>query len=218
MNLLQLIFSYFKKDSDAIEQHSVNTGRWKEQEAIDFLLRLKQVVRWTENLSEGFDFKDGLYGKVFRQTNPSINGVPLYSFDVDYATWNLDDYNPAVYDQLLDLAIEVRNKEYDLDLSKLDNLGKILSFQTSVTTHDGVPIIESQCFVDESDVPPIDTWFYLKRNYYHSEHRCDQVLFCWIPKPFEGVMQQAIEVEILDSYRWLESNDLVMHSIIKNDG
>src|SRR5688572_1295245 len=167
MNVLQAILSYFKKDADAIELNSLNNGQWNEQEVIDFLLRLKQVIKWTEKLSGGFDYKYGGYGTVLRQTNPVINGVPLYSFDGDYATWNLDDYNPAVYEVLLDLAIEVRNKEDDIDLSRLHDLGKILSFQTSITTHDGAPIFVSQQFVDESDVPPIDTWFYLKRNYYH---------------------------------------------------
>jgi hypothetical protein len=87
-----------------------------------------------------------------------------------------------------------------------------------MSTHDGAPIAESKNFVDEADVPPIDTWFYLKRKYSHSEHLCRQSLFCWIPKKFEEVMQQAIDVEILDSYRWFDENNKDIYELIKNSG
>jgi hypothetical protein len=42
-------------------------------------------------------------------------------------------------------------------------------------------------------------------------------LFCWIPKQFEEVMQAAINVEIFDSYSWLDNNDIQMYDLIKND-
>lgn len=142
--------------------------------------------------------------------------MPLYSFDSDYTTWNLDDYNPNVYYQLLRAAIDVRDKELDIDLSGIDHLGKIISFETCITTHDGAPIAESQFFVDESEVPPIDTWFYLKRNYDHGNRLCDLALFCWIPKEFEELMQRAIDVEIFDSYRWVHQNDPALTTMIKN--
>lgn len=89
----------------------------------------------------------------------------------------------------------------------MGGLGRILCFQTGITTYDGVPVTESRHFMDESDAPPIDTWFFLKRNYYHDDCKCEQTLFCWIPKAFEGVVQDAIDVEIFDSYRWLDEND-----------
>jgi hypothetical protein len=64
------------------------------------------------------------------------------------------------------------------------------------------------CLVDEGDIPPINAWFYLKRDYYHSEHWCSQSLFCWISKAFEKVMLAAADVEMFDSYRWLDENDM----------
>lgn len=216
MSFLQNIFSFFKPHGKTVHPELMKAEGWTEMEVREFIKNLKQVIAWTRKLSSGFDFENGFHGKVFRQTNPLINNVALYSIDGDYATWNLDDYNPKVYHQLLELAIEARDKEYDLDLSEIDNLGKIISFETCITTHDGAPIVESQCFVDESDVPPIDTWFYLKKNYDHGGRLCDHALFCWIPKEFEELMQGAISVEIFDSYRWFHLNDQGMHKRIKN--
>jgi hypothetical protein len=189
---------------------------WTDKELMDFMLNLRQVVSWTEKLSENFDFQNGKYGLVFRQTNPELNGNKLYSFDDDYSTWTVDDYSFDNYDLLLSSALSQRPNSKQIDFSKLDDLGRILSFQTCITTHDGAPIVESRNFVDEGDVPPIDTWFYVKRDYSHSEYKCDQSLFCWIPKKFEKVMQQAIAVEILDSYRWFDENDKDTYARIKN--
>lgn len=215
MYLLQFIRSLFKKEATK-ETISDHHNDWSDNEIAGFVKQLKQVIGWTEKLSRDFDFETGFYGTVFRQTNPVINGIPLYSFDGDYATWNLDDYNPNLYETLLAAAIDARDKIEDIDLANIGELGRIICFQTCCTTHDGAPIVESQCFVDEGDVPPVDTWFFLKDNYYHSDYRSDQTLFCWIPKPFEPMMQQAIDVEILDSYSWLDQNDTAMHSLIKN--
>lgn len=210
MNLIKTIKSFFSSED--------NTGRnnWKESELSDFRHNLEQVIAWTDELSTNFDFADGEYGLVFRKTNPEFDNKKLYAFDGDYATWTIDDYSFENYDLLLNLALKQRPKTKPIDLKQIDNLGRILSFQTCVTTHDGAPIAESRCFLDEGDVPPIDTWFYLKRNYFHSDYDCDQTLFCWIPKRFEAVMQQGIDVEILDSYRWFDENDNSIYRRIKN--
>jgi hypothetical protein len=206
MRILQNIKSIFNKTNNI----------WTDQELIDFRIKLSQVISWTEKLSENFDFQNGKYGLVFRKTNPYLNEIKLYSFNDDYATWTIDDYSFDNYDLLLDLGLKQRPNSELIDFSKLDDLGRILSFQTCITTHDGAPIVESRNFVDEGDVPPIDTWFYLKRNYFHSDYKCEQSLFCWIPKKFVKVMQQAIDVEILDSYRWFDENDKSNYERIKN--
>lgn len=220
----------FLKSINSILNFGRNT--WTEKELVDFRNKLLQVITWTEQLSKGFDFENGKYGLVFRQTNPIYKELPLYQFGrqsdeisghnfdydfgEDYTSWNDMDYSLDSYDYLLNEAIKSRIGNANFNLSELDSLGRILSFQTCITTQDGAPIVESKNFVDESDVPPIDTWFYLKRDYFHSQYRCDQVLFCWIPKKFEELIQQAMEVEILDSYRWLDDNDAKFYQRIIN--
>lgn len=226
MNPINNIKSIINPDSISI------FNNWTEEELYDFINNLCQVINWTNQLSHNFNFDNGKYGLVFRQTNPICNDIPLYKFGrqsdeitrlnsdyyygEDYCSWNNIDYSFDRYDYLLKEAIKVRTDNRHIDLSDIEKLGRILCFQTCVTTHDGAPIIESRNFVDEGDIPPIDTWFYAKRNYYHSDYKCDQSLFCWIPKKFEQVMQQAINVEILDSYKWLDENDIAIYMKLKN--
>jgi len=226
MNFLKNVKSIFRLESNSM------TNNWTEKELSDFRNNLLQVITWTDQLSKNFDYENGKYGLVFRQTNPIYDIIPLYrfgrqsdeitrlnldyDFGEDYSSWNNWDYSFDRYDHLLEEAIKLRADIGHIDLSEIDKLGRILSFQTCVTTHDGAPIVESRNFVDEGDIPPIDTWFYAKRDYYHSDYKCDQSLFCWIPKQFEQVMQQAINVELLDSYRWLDENDKDVYIKIKN--
>lgn len=207
-------------------------NNWTDEELNHFKQNLRQVINWTSVLSEGFDHENGRFGWVFRNTNPTYKGVPLYRFakqlveigvldgsldlGEDYSSWSDWDYSFEGYEQLLQKGIAVRNADTQVDLSQLDTLGRIISFETCISTHDGATIVESRNFVDEADVPPIDTWFFLKRNYFHLEHECGQSLFCWIPKKFEELMQQAINVEILDSYRWFDENDRSIYDQIKN--
>jgi hypothetical protein len=189
-----------------------------------FTARLRQVLPWTERLAAGFDFDRGDYGTVFRQLNPLIDGRPLYAFgrgtnlagyDSSYACWNVNDYSLGNYRQALRAALAQRVAELpapSAHVRELAALGRILLFETQCTTHDRVAIAESRCFVDESEVPPIDTWFHLQEQVpgYHNP-----MLYCWIPRAFEPVMQDAIDVEMLGSYHWLDEADPRLHDQIR---
>jgi hypothetical protein len=174
-----------------------------------FVLRLRQVIAWTAYRAQGFDYQNGNYGTVFRHLNPLIDGLPLFTIDAGYTTWNKDVYELSYLKQALQQATAQRDEqpiELGVNLGDFTQLGRILYFETQVTTHDGAAILDSNCFVDESDVPPIDTWFYFdeeKRN-----------LFCWIPWQFEQVMQQAADVEMFDSYHWLDKEGPNTHARI----
>jgi hypothetical protein len=171
--------------------------------------RLKQVIAWTAHRAQHFDYQNGNYGTVFRHLNPLIKGKPLFTNNAGYTTWNQDVYELEFLKQALGQALAQRAAqvvEPGLDLANFQLLGRILYFETQTTTHDGVATAESQCFVDESDMPPIDTWFYFdegKRN-----------LFCWIPRQFEEVMQKAVDAEIFDSYHWLDKEGPMTHASI----
>src|SRR6218665_1841823 len=101
MNLLKNIKSIF--NSESIQ------NIWSEKDFFEFKNNLLQVITWTEKLSENFDYENGKYGLIFRQTNSIYKGLPLYKFGIqsngidrlnfdfdfgsDYSSWNSYDYS-----------------------------------------------------------------------------------------------------------------------------
>ena len=229
MRLRRWLQSIFKPEGlpdNKIEESPVSKAdvwsrveEWPDNEISSFVGQLLQTISWTENLAAKFDATAGSYATVFRQTNPLIQGKYLYDFESEDLDWNLDPYSDHkdIYRELLPLIIQNRPAPSAGILQDLSTKGRILSFETNISTRDGAPVCESKGFVDLNDVPPIDTWFYLKDNYNHSADRvCSQALFCWIPKAYEGIMQSAIDVEIFDSYRWLDENDKILYHRISS--
>jgi hypothetical protein len=174
-----------------------------------FVSRLKQVITWTDRLSQGFDFEGWNYGDVFRQLNPVINGQPLLTVDRGYAIWNANDWDVAVYNQALNAAFKQRDAyeaieaSHNYAASNFMEQGRILCYELRVTTNVGDAAIESSCFIDENDAPPIDTWFFLEENFSGN----GITLFCWIPRGFEPKMQAAFgacDNLIFGMYQWLD--------------
>ena len=193
-------------------------GTLNQEETARLIASLQDAIKWTEFLTIDFDFETGNYGTVFRQTNPDINGTKLYSFDHNDARWNVDDYSSENYKKALQFLIDKRSKWIEQNETlKVSPNGRILVFQTQLTTQDGAPITESEGFVDEGDIPPIDTWLFLKDGFFrHGYGYTDLALFCWIPQEFEPKMQAAIDVEIFDSYDWLDELNPKLNSQIIN--
>jgi hypothetical protein len=160
----------------------------------DFYSNLQKTIIWTEEIIKSIEVNSQInYSKVLRTTNPDYYGVPFYTFDSTQFDWTATPELCFNYNLVLGSALQLR-REGILSNKNISELGKIIRFEIDITTHDGAPCAESYGFIDESDIPPIDTWFFVTANY----------LFCWIPKMFIEKMQNAIDVEILGSYRWLE--------------
>jgi hypothetical protein len=167
----------------------------------EFYLNLKKTIWWTEDIiSRIEDVSKINYAKILRTTNPVYNERPFYTMgeredDIYVST-------PPVgfdYKAVLKEALSVRTNT-NLRDQKLEEMGRILQFEIDITTHDGAPCAENG-FVDESDIPPIDTWFHITQKY----------LYCWIPTMFVEIMQNAIDVEIFGSYVWLDEMDPQLH-------
>jgi len=157
-----------------------------------FYENLRKTISWTQVIIG--TIKDPAridYLRVFRTINPVYEGRPFYIFNDNTISASVP-YFPFNYNTILQEALAIR-PDSRFPIANLSNLGKILRFEIDVTTHDGAPAAELG-FVDESDIPPIDTWFYVSKKY----------LYCWIPILFINKMQDAIDVEILGSYEWLE--------------
>ena len=220
INLLQNIINLFRNKND--EQFSIplnsddytNLYHDDEEFSNDFYLNLQKTINWTEDVFKKTETNSKIdYSLVLRSTNPIYKGKPFYTFrDLSYLS---NAASPPElrfnYKSVLEDIMRSRDNMSKTNI-ELNDLGKILTFQIDITTLDGAPCAESG-FVDEADIPPIDTWFYITKKY----------LYCWIPTMFIPKMQDAIDVEILESYSWLETsnpnlNQKILFNIQKSSG
>ena len=163
----------------------------------EFYLNLIKTINWTEKIVSSIEDKSQInFSTVLRLTNPNYEGNPFYSYDGTYFSFAATPEISFNYLTVFNEALAVR-KDSTFTTEDINQLGQILEFDIDMTTHDGAPCSESEGFVDESDIPPIDTWFYI------TEH----LLYCWIPNIFIEKMQAAIDVEIFDSYRWIKNSN-----------
>jgi hypothetical protein len=173
----------------------------------DFLYNLLQAAEWTAARAEDFDFIHGCYGTVFRSINPLIQGNALYHIKSGYTTWQIDDLAIANFQAALDVVRQQRQpiRTEAIHYKELLATGRVLCFELLATTHDTIAIEESQGFMDESDVPPIDTWFALH----------DRTLFCFIPNQFEAIVQAAMRIQIIRCYDWLDEAEPKLYQRLK---
>lgn len=164
----------------------------------EFCANLLKTINWTEKIIEGIpDLSDIDYSRTLRSVNPLYKGqYPLYYYASDRPHEHAETLEVGFnYAVIVADVMALRNMPDSLD--NPDRKGKILVFEIDLTTHDGAAACESNGFVDFSDIPPIDTWFFITTRY----------LYCWIPTLFIEKMQAAIDVEVYDSYSWLEQSD-----------
>lgn len=167
----------------------------------EFCSNLIRTINWTSRIIESIDDTTEIdYSRVLRSFNPAYGEGSFYTYDSPEFGFASSPDIPFNYALVLEQAMALR-PDNNLPNGNIDQLGKILEFDIDVTTHDGAPVAESEGFVDESDIPPIDTWFYLTKSY----------LYCWIPARFVNIMQNAIDVEIFGSYRWIRDSNPYFH-------
>jgi hypothetical protein len=198
--ILRTILSFFtgkrtprRVHNDTARTYPDYTGYYPQEEKFgeSFYENLRKTIACTQDLIAGIeDVGQVDCLRVFRSINPVYEGKPFYIFHATGVASGPDI--PFNYHLLLK---EIMGSRPDNHLP-LVAAGKILRFEIDITTLDGAAAAEHG-FVDVSDIPPIDTWFYITKKY----------LYCWIPTMFIGKMQDAIDVEIFDSYKWLEQLD-----------
>ncbi|WP_212005010.1 hypothetical protein [Chitinophaga sp. HK235] len=167
----------------------------EKQQAV-FIRQLLEVAAWTAQLAKDFDYEQGDYCKVFRQTIPQINGIPAFYFNDKFVGWNIEPNKVNIGGLLADAMAARQVKELPSLQEALDR-GKVVAIETNNSLLDGGSEWESMGYVDSWDLPPIDTWFYLSGNGYNN-----YILYCWVPAAFETIMQRAEEAEIIDNYDW----------------
>jgi hypothetical protein len=175
--------------------HLYNSDRYFTDE---FYSNLAKTIIFTENIiSEIEDVSKVNYTTIFRSVNPIYKGKPFYTFiDSEYGYVAEAVSHPFNYEIIFSEALLVKTGTI-LPEGDLKKFGRILKFENNTTTYDGAAVVESEGFVDNGDCPPIDTWFYITKSH----------LYCWIPAIFLEQMQNAIEVEPLGSYSWLDEEN-----------
>lgn len=161
----------------------------------DFYHNLLITINHTHNIFKGIEVMPAAdCRRILRTVNPQFNGELFYTYDdtVDYPSVS-SICHPFNYQLILEDCLKLRCKPGSTT-GDFNQHGKILRFYNDISTCDGAPCAATLGFVDEGDIPPLDTWFYVTETF----------LYCWIPNAFLPIMEEAIAVEILGSYHWLE--------------
>lgn len=196
-------FSRILKGGETSKGQEMLAEEMLEEEMLNLFEIATVTASWVQTQIKDHDFGNGRHDKVLRNINPKIGEKNLFTFnDLNYETeLNIELYETDQYQEILELVIQHRQEVGIKEDPQPLRHGKILCFIMGVSTHDGAPVAESHGFVDTYDIPPIDTWMMIKRNFLSPRQ---DILFCWIPNQAVPIMQDAIDVEILGSYDWLE--------------
>lgn len=167
----------------------------------EFYSNLVRTINWTEKVIAGIDDITTInYSTILRSTNPVYEGRPFYRYENTTSGYAQPPDNPFNYAALLKEALTYKKDSF-IYFKNMHQLGEILEFNIDVTTYDHASCTDTHGFIDESDIPPIDTWFYITNT----------KLYCWIPNFFIQKMQHAMEVEILGSYNWIKDSNSVLY-------
>lgn len=167
----------------------------------EFYSNLIRTINWTEKIMAGIDDTSLInYATILRSVNPVYEGTPFYRYEDNHPDFPKTPAIPFNYAALLKEALAYKKDDF-VYFKNMHESGQILEFEIDVTTHDGAPCTVTDGFIDESDIPPIDTWFYITTT----------KLYCWIPNFFVNKIQDAMEVEILNSYKWIKDSKPVLY-------
>jgi len=91
--------------------------------------------------------------------------------------------------------------------------GRLLVWERDSTVDDGVGQTVTSGYLDESDMPPWDTWV----AYVDSEvGRCGY-LVSWVPEPFVAPVAQAIKENAYAALYWLRESKLLLAQILRSE-
>lgn len=179
--------------SEDIAVYSIADGVFTDQ----FYSNLIRTINWTNSIMSQVEDPLSKPALIFRVTNPTYRDKPFYTYGkIGYPDVELEFDYKDIFRKAMD-----RRQNDVLTITDAHTSGAILEFIIDITTKDGGPCWASKGFVDGADIPPIDTWFYFTKTR----------LYCWIPAIFIPLMQDAIAVEILDSYQWIHDSNPALY-------
>ena len=99
------------------------------------------------------------------------------------------------------------------DLQPLLATGRLLVWERDTTVDDGVGQAETKGYLDESDMPPWDTWVA-----YVDPHPEAGYLVSWVPEPFVAAVGRAVEVNAYEALYWLRDSKLLLAQVLGSEG
>jgi hypothetical protein len=140
------------------------------------------------------------FTSILRSINVKRNGHELFKFSLykvsapipfyDFGTeWMFDPFDrPHLMEDLFEEQIVVKQKQASQIAASNIYEGNILAFKIDETLNDGAAAVSSYGILDNSNCPPIDTWFYL------AEEGNTRVLLAWIPIQLVNYVEEGISV------------------------
>jgi hypothetical protein len=95
--------------------------------------------------------------------------------------------------------------------------GRLLVWYRDLTVDDGVGESCTNGYLDESDMPPWDTWI----TYVHPDDdpkAAGGYLVSWVPAQFVEPVQEAITCNAYDALLWLRGSHLLMEAVVREEG
>ncbi len=168
----------------------------------EFYINLISTIHFTEEIIRNLNDRDQInYELALRTTNPEYNRSDFYYYD-QHGHFTVKPAIEFNYLEVLEKALELR-RDRIIRHSAIFSPGQILEFDIDVTELDGAANSVSEGFTDMADIPPIDTWFFLTKT----------KLYCWIPSLFIEKMQNALDVSVMDAYRWLKDSNPLLQDL-----
>jgi hypothetical protein len=91
--------------------------------------------------------------------------------------------------------------------------GRLLVWQRDDTIDDGAGEAETGGYLDESDMPPWDTWVA-----YVDVESCSPYLVSWVPRQFLACIGRAIDCNAYGALYWLQGTNLMLTRVLDEDG
>jgi hypothetical protein len=98
------------------------------------------------------------------------------------------------------------------DLGLLLHAGRLLVWERDTTIDDGAGEAETKGYLDESDMPPWDTWLAYVDPGPHAGY-----LVSWVPAPFIEPVAQAVHVNAYGALYWLRDSQLLLADILREE-
>ena len=145
---------------------------------------------------------------ILRSINPVYNDKDFFEFSFSsypmtvWTIWPWDNNHQALVSELFTAQLKQKtNLIYNFENANLIR-GRILISDFDESIFDSASEAESEGFIDNYDLPPIDTWIYLT-------HRPNGLrrLYSWIPEKFVYLVERAIAVNCVDCLNW-DNSDL----------